>query len=194
MKPLLLRNRRQAGGSLVEVLVTLVILLLGLLGLVGLMLQAQRSQMESYQREQALVILQDMVSRMTANPAQVAACYKITTAADGTPYVGTGYTGTPACGVSPFTNAQIRAATDLQEWDALLKGSAEVAADTSKVGAMVGARGCISADATLTGVYWVSVSWQGNGKTVAPAVACGKDLYGDDTQRRTVSVPVKIVS
>lgn len=188
-----IQRKVQRGSSLIEVLVTMVILLLGLLGLVGLMLQAQRSQMESYQREQALVILQDMVNRMTANPAQVAACYKLPNSFTNVSYVGTGYTGTPACGASPYTNAQIRAATDLSEWSALLRGSAE-AIGGNNVGAMVGAVGCITADATLAGVYWVSVSWQGNGKTFAPANLCGQNLFGDDTQRRTVSVPVKIVS
>lgn len=193
MKRNRIKYQRQRGSSLIEVLVTMVILLLGLLGLVGLMLQAQRSQVESYQREQALVILQDMVNRMTANPAQVATCYKLPNAYTNVAYVGTGYGGTPACGASPFTNAQIRAATDLAEWSALLQGGAE-AIGGNNVGAMVGAVGCITADATSAGVYWVSVSWQGNGKTVAPSNLCGQNLFGDDAQRRTVSVPVKIVS
>lgn len=193
MRPDAFKRQRQQGSSLIEVLVTMVILLLGLLGLVGLMLQAQRSQMESYQREQALVILQDMVNRMTANPAQVASCYALPSAFTNVSYVGTGYSGTPACGAAPWTNAQIRAAADLAEWNALLQGSAETL-DGNNVGAMIGAVGCITADATLAGVYWVSVSWQGNSKTVAPADLCGQNLFGDDAQRRTVSVPVKIVS
>ena len=59
--------KKQKGSSLIEVLVTLVILMIGLLGLVGLLVQSQRSQVESYQRVQALVLLEDMASRINTN-------------------------------------------------------------------------------------------------------------------------------
>ena len=68
---------RQAGAALIEVLVSMLILMFGLLGLVGVMVQSQRAQVEAFQREQALLIAQDMVNRMAANK-NVATCYKLT--------------------------------------------------------------------------------------------------------------------
>ena len=58
-----------AGFTLIEILVALVILLVGLLGLVGLQAKGQQAEMESYQRTQALVLLQDLADRMNANRA-----------------------------------------------------------------------------------------------------------------------------
>lgn len=181
-------SRGQQGSSLIEVLVTLVILMLGLLGLVGLMLQSQRSQQESYQRVQALVVLQDMVNRMNTNRKAVA-CYAITTAANGTPFLGASSTLAPACTVGT-AEQQARAIQDMAEWNNLLLGSAEKLG-TSDVGAMIGARGCVSVLAA--GVYQVSVVWQGSSRTaVPPGVNCATGQYGDDDQRRAVTVPVQI--
>jgi len=195
MKPRSNRRRCQRGSSLIEVLVTLVILLIGLLGLVGLMVQGQRSQMESYQRVQALVVLQDMVNRINTN-RKAAACYAITTdATSGTPYVGTGYTGTPACSVGT-AEQRARAISDLTEWSSLLQGSAEKSGGTN-VGAMLGARGCVSlATVGAFQVYTVTVVWQGNGKTLAPpsTLPCATGLFGDEAQRRAVSAPLQITS
>lgn len=180
----------QQGSSLIEVLVTLVILMLGLLGLVGLMLQSQRSQMESYQRVQALVVLQDMVNRINAN-RKVADCYAVTTAADGSPFLGTGSALTPACAFGT-AQQQARAVQDMTEWNNLLLGSTEKSG-TSDVGAMLGARGCVQL--VSAGIYQVSVVWQGNGKTAAPAgLSCATGLYGDETQRRAVTVPLQIAN
>lgn len=190
------KNRQaQQGSSLIEVLVTLVILMVGLLGLVGLMVQSQRSQMESYQRVQALVVLQDMVNRINTN-RKAADCYAIA-ATDGTGFLGapgTGHAGTPTCTTVSLTAEQkARAVDDMTEWGNLLLGSAEKSG-SSDVGAMLGARGCVRL--VSTGVYQVSVVWQGNGKTVAPNAnaKCGKDLYGDEKQRRVVTVPLQIAN
>ncbi|WP_341905334.1 type IV pilus modification protein PilV [Polaromonas sp. YR568] len=183
-------RRDQQGSSMIEVLITMVILMLGLLGLVGLMVQSQRSQLESYQRVQAVVVAQDMVNRINTN-RKVAVCYVVTTGADGTPYLGTNSTLSPAC-TSGTADQNARAVQDLTDWNNLLLGSAEKIG-TNDAGAMLGARGCVSQ--VSAGVYQVSVVWQGTGKTAAPAgVTCGTNLYGDDTQRRAVSVPVQIAS
>lgn len=181
---------RQSGASLIEVLVTLVILMLGLLGLVGLMVQSQRSQMESYQRVQALVLLEDMVGRINTN-RKAAACYAFTTAGAGSPYLGAGSSLTPAC-TTGTAEQQARAVQDLTDWHAALLGSAEQSGG-SNVGAMLGGRGCI--ELVSPNVYRISVTWQGMGKTAAPAgVTCASGLYGDDSQRRAVSAQVQIAS
>ena len=63
--------RLARGASLIEVMVTVVIIVLGLLGLAGLHARLQTSEMESYQRSQALLLLNDMASRMSINRAGV---------------------------------------------------------------------------------------------------------------------------
>lgn len=187
--------RVQAGFSLIEVLVTLVILLLGLLGLAGAMVHSHRAETESYQRVQATILLQDMVARMNTNRDAVS-CYAITTdAVAGAPFLGTDTTiGTPVCAAGTAAQ-QARAISDLQEWNDLLQGAAEIA-DEVNVGAMIGARGCVTYNA-VTDVYLVSVAWQGLGKTAAPPASwsCGKGEYGaDDKLRRVVSVTVRIAA
>ena len=197
--------RRQSGSSMIEVLVTLIILMVGLLGLAGLMVQGQRSEVESYQRVQALILVQDMTGRINAN-RKVASCYAYTTnAANGTPYLGVGATAVPAC--TAGTAAQnTQAIQDMTAWSSLLAGAAETSGGNN-VGAMVGARGCVSYDATQplinpasgtgiagTGVYTVAVAWQGLANTAISTLNCAKGLYGtgaNDAQRRVVSLTLR---
>ena len=61
------RIRAQSGFTMIEVLITFIVLVIGLLGLIGLQARTQQAELESYQRGQALVLLQDMLDRMNAN-------------------------------------------------------------------------------------------------------------------------------
>jgi type IV pilus assembly protein PilV len=187
-------DRLQAGLTLIEVLVSLVILLVGLLGLAALMTSSQKAESESYQRAQALLLLQDMVGRINANRA-VAACYAITTdATAGTPYLGVDTTlVSPTCGVGSATS-NTRAIQDLLAWSNLLTGASETAG--GNVGAMVGARGCVTEESATNRIYTVSIAWQGLTPTKAPdaALNCAKGLYGDEKLRRVVSIPVRIAT
>ena len=163
-----------------EVLVSVVILLVGLLRLAALMANSQKAESESYQRAQAVLLLQDMVGRINANRA-VAACYAITTPpARAHLTLGTGAdVSSLACGVGSVT-ANERAIEDLLAWNALLRGAGETSAGGGNVGAMVGARGCITADDATNRVYTVSVAWQGLTATKAPdsTLPCATGLYG----------------
>ena len=191
----------RAGFSMIEVLVALMIVVLGLLGLAGLQVRMQQAEFESYQRAQALVLLQDMVDRINIHRT-TKTCFAITTNADGTPYMGMGSTVVPACSAST-TPDNTEANTALTEWHSLLLGAGETSGGAS-VGAMVGARGCISyaagtevpeasgAPIAGTGIYTIAVSWQGNLDTFTPTVSCGNNLYGADTRRRTVSTTLRI--
>ena len=194
---------RQAGFSLLEILITMLILTIGLLGLAGLQVMAQRSGQEAYQRAQAMVLLGDIVDRVNINRA-AAPCYAITTnATTGTPYLGTATGGNkyatssfscPSIATNP--NAVTRAGVDLTAIDNFLLGASETSGG-AKAGAMIGARACIGFDST-TQTYSVAVAWQGMGSTfspaswsttMTPAVArnCAVGLYGtDDAQRRVV--------
>lgn len=180
---------RSAGFSMIEVLVTLLIIAFGLLGLAGLQLKLQTSEMESYQRAQALVLLTDMSERIAANNVN-AASYVLNSA------LGTGDAQPSSC--SSLAAGSV--ARDLCEWSHELKGSAETSASSSSVGAMIGARGCITevqaANATsgvcLPGIYQVAVAWQGLVKTATPAITCGQNQYGNEAQRRVVSTRVTV--
>ena len=168
-----------AGFSMIEVLITIVILMFGLLALAGLQGRAITAQMESYQRSQALILLKDMADRISAN-RKMAASYVTTE-------VGTG-AACPAAGTST-------ASKDLNEWCNALLGAAEVQG-TSNIGAMIGARGCITQTvAPATGVasqYLVAVAWQGLNSTATSTITCGQNQYGNEGLRRLVAIPVNI--
>lgn len=179
---------RWRGFSLLEVLISLVVIGIGLLGVVGLYTRGQQAEMESYQRAQALILVEDMVNRLNANRA-AAGCYAITPTASETP-AGTGHSGAFACAGVGTTASRAIADADLAAWDALLKGEAE-RLDGNSVGAMIGARGCVSAN-PAGDVYTIAVAWQGLAPTTAPAEFCGKDSYGDDKLRRVVTRTVRL--
>lgn len=175
----MIAHRKNAGFSMVEVLITIVILTFGLLGLAGLQAKALSAQMEAYQRSQALVLLKDMANRINANRKNAAA------------YVTTLGTGA-AC---PDIGTSI-ASTDLNGWCNELLGAAETQGGAN-VGAMIGARGCITQIAAPSSgtpaQYVVTVAWQGLSTTIAPSDNCGSGQYGsNDAMRRVISLPVNI--
>jgi type IV pilus assembly protein PilV len=61
---------RQAGLSLVEVLVTLVLVSVGLLGIAGLQLTSVQNSNSSTQRFQATLLAEEVLERMRANRSQ----------------------------------------------------------------------------------------------------------------------------
>ena len=176
---------QSSGFSLIEVLVTIVILLIGLLGLAGLQGRALTSQMESYQRSQALILLKDMADRINANRANAAAY--VTTALAPYPYQGTDNA------ICTITTAD--SAGDLCKWNNALLGAAETLAG-NKVGAMIGARGCITQitppSSGAPAEYLIAVAWQGLNSTAIPVIPCGANLYSSESLRRVVSLPISI--
>lgn len=180
-----IRDRRQTGTSLVEVLITMVILAFGLLGLAGMQSKLHLTTAESYQRAQAIVLLNDLSERINANRAQAAS------------YVTATPLGTDDAEPADCSLAAAGPARDKCEISNALKGAAEKKADVN-TGAMTNARGCVEQlqpvnNVSCTpGIYQVTVAWQGLHKTKAPDNTCGKDLYGDDAYRRAISVTVAI--
>jgi len=183
---------RPGGFTLLEVLISILILAFGVLGLAALQVRGQQAELESYQRAQALVLIQDMVDRINSN-RKTAGCYAFTPLPDnGSVFVGTGATAPTCTAAYGTTQTRARADADVAAWDALLKGAAE-SLGANQVGAMVGARGCVTLDTTVTpNLYRVSVAWQGVAKTVNPTsidpnLTCATGQYGSDLQRRVVS-------
>ena len=198
---------RSRGFTLLEVLITLIILAVGMLGLANLQSKIHITEVESYQRAHAVLLLQDMVDRINSNRHEDALAL----------YAGANELGTDSdedCDAATLagiaaTNGQRLAATDRCQWSSALLGASEQrAGGGGSAGGMIGARGCITEvqepDATTgvctPGIYRVTVAWQGLHKTKAPAdlLACGKDQYGEaadadkDKLRRAISMEVSI--
>lgn len=177
--------RRPRGASLIEVLVTLLIMSLGMLGLVGLQTRLSQSSMESYQRSQALLLLEDMANRMALN-RNAAASYVTGTSSP----LGAGM----SCASSTTTQVQ----RDLREWCLALQGAAETAAG-SNVGTLMGGRGCV--ESLGSSEYLLTIAWQGVAAVAAPpsTLACGLNQYNastgscsSDRCRRVVTTLVRV--
>jgi type IV pilus assembly protein PilV len=168
----------QSGFSMIEVLITIAILMVGLLGLAGLQTQVAAAEFEAYQRAQALVLVQEMADRITANKRN-AANYVMNDLA--------------VAGVEDDCTGLTDYKRDLCEFNNMLVGAAEKkTAGGASVGAMIGARACITNPEP--NVYIVTIAWQGIRNTAKPVEACGAGGYGDDTKRRTVSYPVRVAT
>lgn len=176
----------ERGISLIEVLVTLIIMAVGMLGVMGLQARLQQSDMEVYQRSQALILLDDMAGRLAANRNQALS------------YV-TGSANPLGVGMTCPTSTATQLDRDKAEWCAALQGAAE-AEGGSQVGAMLGGRGCV--ESLGSGQYLITVAWQGVSPLSAPpaGVACGANAYNsgaacvNDRCRRVVTTVVRVAT
>lgn len=171
--------RRLHGVTMLEVLVAILILTIGLLGTASMQSQMQATQVEAYQRAQAIVLLQDMVDRVNANRKNV------------DDYVTTSPLGTSLQDCSTLTAV---ADKDKCDWNNALFGAAELQG-TQTLGAMIGARGCITNPVTsMPREVVVAVAWQGLRPTIVPGgTTCGQNLYGtDDRVRRAMLARITI--
>lgn len=178
-------RRPQRGATLVEVLVTLVIIGFGLLGMAGLQMRLQVSEIESYQRSQALLLLNDMSSRISTN-RKAAAAYA----------TGVAYGAGMSCPAATGNTAE----RDLREWCMALQGASETSdAGATRHGAMVGGRGCVQ---RVGQDFLVTVAWQGMTPVSAPpaGVNCGANQYEgarsciNDACRRVVTTLLRIAT
>ena len=165
---------QQSGFTMIEVLVTIAILVVGLLGLAAMQTLATLAELEAYQRSQAIVLVRDMADRMNANKANLPA-YEVLD-----------------LGLTPLNcSALTGPLLDRCEWNNLLNGVSEKAdSGTRNVGAMIGARGCITRQDAQT--YIVTIAWQGLSRAGVPVETCGAGAFGNDEQRRTVSTVVRL--
>ena len=183
--------RRQHGLTMLEVLITIIIVSLGLLGLAGLQARVQVAELEAYQRTQATVLLQEMVDRINANRKNASAYIA---------EVGTGNTTEPT-NPADCAGLSTLVARDRCYWHHALLGAAESrGSGGANLGAMIGARGCISnapnsepAIFTTQHEFMVAVAWQGITPTTAPTTtACGSGAYGNEATRRAIVTRVMI--
>lgn len=193
--PSIRRNRRSGmlrmgGVSMIEVLITIVVLSVGLVGLAKLQAYLQVTEMESYQRSQALLLVKDMANRIAIN-RKLASSYVVSPANP----LGAGMT----CATT--TSSSTLAQVDFAEWCTALQGAAEQIGINNK-GSVLGGRGCVE-QLTNPNEYLVTVAWQGLVPLVAPAtsVTCGASQYrtsdggvcdASELCRRTVTTVVRI--
>lgn len=168
--------RRQGGALLIEILVTIIIVVIGAMGLMQMQARLQKSEVESYQRTQAMILLSDMASRISANRGD-AANY-VTTGLD--PAFLGGLSAELDCSTLN-TGTPTLQENDFAQWCDALQGAAETQSGAS-VGAMIGGRGCVQPNGADE--YLVTVAWQGMTPVDAPdnianpvTIKCGEDLY-----------------
>jgi type IV pilus assembly protein PilV len=192
MKQMAMR-RTQGGALMMEILITIVVVVIGTLGLVEMQGRLQKSEMESYQRTQAMILLNDMASRISANRANAASYDR---SAESTAFYG-GLSSELTCSSLVASPATLQG-NDAAQWCQALQGAGETQAGTS-VGAMIGGRGCVEPNGADQ--FMVTVVWQGTTPIAAPPanVTCGANLYNvagtdciNDLCRRYVTTLVSI--
>lgn len=180
--------RCQQGFGLLEVLIALLVISIGLLGMASLQTKATQWQMESYQRSQALILLEDMLNRINSNQTYVGCYFTSDSSLPGTWAEGTVGYNKGCNGISD---------QDLQSWNDMLLGTGEKLAGGAgaSAGALINAVGCVDRpDASDTSLYRVSIAWEGLTETTASANLCGKSetRYPSDKKRRVVSALIRI--
>ena len=168
-------RHHQRGVALLEVLVAMLIVAFGTLGFVGLQARTTVANIEGYQRSQALILLNDIAQRIYLNRSNASA-----------------YLATNIGTVNPgdCTTKALGAPRDLCEWALLIQGSAEQLQSGVKLGAVTGARGCITSPATNQ--YLISIAWQGVQATGPSPNTCGQNAYSDENMRRAVTTVIQI--
>lgn len=179
-----MKSHASRGVALIEVLIAIVVTVFGLLAMVAMQLRATKLESESYQRTQAILLVDDMAQRIKANRTNVAA-YQIT--------------GANAVGGSVAACNGTRAAIDICEWGNLITGSAERDSNGNPVGAMMQARGCISVTAPAGGASGATTAvigllWRGHVESGSAAtLPCAVTGYtAGDTLVRSVSTVVRL--
>lgn len=176
-------KRLQRGAGMIEVLISMLVTSVGLLGAATMQSRLQLAELESYQRTQAVMLMNDMANRIMVNRTNAANYASATTLG-----------GTATCPTATSTLQQ----TDAHQWCQALQGASEVISGKN-VGTMIGGRGCI--ENVSPGTYMITVAWQGMTPTSSPpaSVSCGLNAYNDadancvnDLCRRTVTTLVRV--
>jgi type IV pilus assembly protein PilV len=171
------RSRLERGFTLIEILISLVVLAFGLLSLARGMARASHSDMEAFQRSEAITLVQDMVDRINLNRKNAAL------------YVGD---YVPAGAVEDCTAAANQVEGDACEWRNMLRGIS-TRDGQSNIGAPLAPRGCIVATPDPN-VYVVALAWQGVVPTERPFSSCGQDAFDNESNRRVYSTVIQIAT
>ena len=195
------------GFTLIEVLVTIVIMLLGILGVMGMQAQSTLMEFESYQRGEALSLVREMQGRLTDARSNITGYIDpAVSSTDGSVYVGSGANAkdfsTASVCVAGAGVALAEAQFAMCQWAQALQGSASLDGST-KVGAMVGARGCLirvePPENNAVADIYITIVWQGkspgaepNADSPAGKNFCAKDVDFGTGLRRGITVRVLV--
>lgn len=180
---------RQAGFSLLELLVSLVVFSVGLLGIAGLQMMSKQAGFEGIQRTLASQVANGLLEDMRTNGSGIS----IYTAAND--LGGGSLSGLPVSSCrnpdTPCTPAQ-KSVHDLAYWEQLVDGDREIGAEGA-AGGVLDPTVCIDGPAGgVAGVYSVSVAWRGSAELSNPELSqcgAGSGKYGDgDRYRRVITV------
>jgi len=138
-------NCRQAGFSLLEVLISLVILSIGLLGLAGLQAAGLKNNFSAYHRTQATQLAYDMADKMRSNISAIGG-YTLSSAGSESGSESDSGSELSNCdsGCTPSELAQI----DLKEWNKKLKSELPLG------------QGTVSSP--VSEIYTISIQWDDN--------------------------------
>jgi type IV pilus assembly protein PilV len=169
-------RRDTRGFTLLELLIALVVLAFGMLALARGMGKASQSQLEAFQRTQAMALAQEMSDRINDNLKQAAL------------YVGD---YVPQSAPEDCSGAPSLVARDACEFRNRLLGVDTLDAGQS-IGAPMAARGCVVSPAP--NVYVITVAWQGVIPSAAPDSACGQGAFDREENRRAYSTVVQVAT
>jgi len=187
-----MRNTRQNGFSLLEMLVALIVFSVGLLGISGLQTLSKQANYEAVQRTSATQIAYGLLEDMRVNGDAM----NIYLANAGLGGGSISAEPSPNCSGASVCNAAQKAAHDLWFWEQMLDGNFETSGGVGAGGLVVPTL-CISGPAGGgAGVYRVAIAWRGSASiNNSVNIACGSGTgnYGTDNEfRRILEIPTFI--
>ncbi|MFD2097237.1 type IV pilus modification protein PilV [Corallincola platygyrae] len=145
-------STRQAGFSMLELLIAILVLVIGILGVGMLQSVAKRGVFEASQRTMATVLANDIIERMRTNRAQALASRY-----DGNFGGGTQSAPRDCSGFAASCNSAEVTLHDLYVWEQMLDG-ADVKEGGSNISGLTDVTGCIQ---QVNGTVTVVVAWHG---------------------------------
>lgn len=189
MRSLCRGARRQAGFSLIEVLISLLVISVGLLSIASLQLLSKRSTYDAAQRTTAALLADDMLSRMRNNPG---ALINYLPGAIGSATGATLAQPAALCEEGTTCTAEELATWDLWQWEQFLDGMQAQTADNVGAGGLVAPMACFVGPAFGgNGTYTLAIAWRGMTPGTSPGTSdcgAGSGNYGDADEYRRVLV------
>ena len=192
------KNKRNSGVSLIEVMVTVFILSIGLLGIAALQIQSKRVNLGAVERTTASMLANEMIERMRANPSALKD-YLDEVSSSG---IGEGNRAVPSldCDTSEPCTAFDVVLHDLYQWEQSIMGAAETNTAGVQKGGLASPTACIDGPVVGgAGIYTVSIAWRGRGAISDPTPNdCGRGSgkydgdEGTDVYRRLLTLNVFI--